>query len=181
MSSFLFGLDFEVENTKVTLIRPELRRPFQFTFSSPVVLTYAVHFIGRAFICPGGSLCPACGTVSKRTLSLVAAGNEDNVALCEIGAQTLVELERIAATNNLENLHGSSWRFCRTIAKRPLAVEFVGLRPADQRQMITEHKFLLCFAKLFSLPRPTVGANQSLYAESIRTVLAEKLTRHLQI
>lgn len=175
MSSFLFDETFRLGDTKVRLVRPELRRPFRFTVTSEQMIHYAIHFIGRAFICPGEEVCPACGTVNKRSLSMLCGGSDQDIAVLELAAPTLACIDAEVRKNDLKGLLGTRWEFCRLIAKRPLSVNFAGMMSPDCFTQLSSALVLRAFAKLFSLPNPDKFSDHRSYAASIEPVLVLKL------
>lgn len=175
MSSFLFDEMFRLGDTKVTLIRPILRQPFDFTVTSKQMVHYAIHFLGRALLCPGEEYCPVCGTIARRNLSLLIGGTDNHLGLLEVGAATLSGVDAEIRRNSLLSILGSRWQFCRMVAKRPLQVSFKGVLPADQIREVSSEMALRAFAKLFQLPRPDAGMSTAMFAEVTRPTLIAKL------
>lgn len=177
MNSFLFEETFGFDGTKVTLIRPVLNQVIRLTISNETVLQYVVHFIGKAYLCPGPDFCPACGAVSKRPLAMLCGGTDHNVGLLEIGSPTLAAMDAIRHKNSLTSLVGTTWTFIRRKAKRPLEPTLESLSTAAAPGVVSDTVLLRSFAKLFSLPRPSAGVRPEDYAASIQDELSKRIGR----
>lgn len=179
MSAFLFEETFSVSLSKVTLLRPIVSRPISLQVTSPLVLNYAIHFIGSAFICPGAEECPACGTIGKRTLSLLVGGSSRSVGLLEVGSPTMVEMVSIMNQHSLRDLFGTTWSFVRKAAKRPLVPTLVQVTPEKLPTPVEDNLVLQAFAQLFTLPKPAPHMDAAIYDQSIKPALVAKLKRAL--
>jgi len=179
MSAFLFEETFSVSLSKVTLIRPIVNRPFSLQVTSPLVLNYAIHFIGSAFVCPGAEECPACGTIGKRTLSLLVGGTNRSVGLLEVGAPTMSSMVSIMNEHSLRDLFGTTWSFVRTAAKRPLIPTLVQVKPEKMPPRVDDSIILQAFAQLFGLPKPAPTMDAASFDEALKPALVSKLKRAL--
>jgi hypothetical protein len=179
MGAFLFEETFAVKASKVTVVRPICNQPFSFRINSSTVLTYAIHFIGAAFVCPGEETCPACGTIGKRSLSMLFAGSHSNVGILEVGQSTMGEMVLIQNQHSLSTLCGTTWSFVRRAAKRPLIPTLVSIKDEKPVTPLSEDLILQAFAKLFSLAPPPAAMSPSDYSELLKPALALKLERAL--
>ena len=179
MSAFLFEETFSVKLSKVSLLRPVVGRPFSIHITSPLVLNYAIHFIGSAFVCPGEESCPACGTIGKRTLSLLVGGSNRSIGLLEVGTPTMVEMVSIMNQHSLKDLFGTTWSFVRRAAKRPLVPTLVQVKPEKMPLEVDRHLILEAFAKLFTLPPPAAAMDAAAYDQALKPALEAKLKRAL--
>lgn len=179
MSGFLFDSDFTTAGRRYSLIRPETGRELKFEFSSDLVLHYAIHFAGKAFLCPGEESCPACGTLGKRVLSMIFTGNEQHVGMLEVGLSTMSQLQCIARDNSILNLSGTRWSFLRRLARRPLIPVLSGIAPLPDRSSVSTVAALSGFAKIFGMPMPFDYETPDVFAARAREGLCKKLSEYL--
>lgn len=87
-------------------------------------LGYAVHWTGRAVMCPGDE-CPMCRSNSRRDVfSLVGFHGSDRKML-EVGPGTIDNMRSQLAQQGLNTFEGTCWQFFKTKRNLPIAANFI--------------------------------------------------------
>lgn len=181
----LFSQDWVEGSFRAGMITVHPRSEVQFTFSSERIPIYAVHFIGRAFICPDSlgldrkPSCPACGTISRRVLGWAVSGTERYVQVIELGQPTLEAFDRARKECSVQSLTGTRWNFSRSVAKRPLWPKFIGIDPTASRSPISDQVIMKAFCRLHGLESPSADLIWDQFANRIVEQCHRKLARQL--
>lgn len=163
---------------RVSIAKINAPQSHSFIFSSERFPVYEIHFIGRAFICPGDG-CAACGVVSKRLHGLGVSGTNRHVTFVEFGAPSIVRLDAIRREMDLQKIIGSRWTVNRPSNKRPLQVCFVGFEPSSTYEVISDQTLMRAISRLYSVPSPESSWCWDTYAERIKESLHRQIKKAL--
>lgn len=174
----LFDLDFVDASLRVGIIKFAPGQSATVCLSSERVPVYEVHFIGRAFICPGDG-CPACGTVAKRMHGFAVSGHCSNVQLVELGRPTILRMDEVRREKQITQLLGTTWRFSRSSHKRPLLPECIASTPGQLASTVSDQALMRAITRLYGLPSPGRDWTWDTFPSRIRETLHRQLRRAL--
>lgn len=146
--------------------------------SSRRVAHFGIHFIGRAYICPGPKAgCPACGRIPSRFLGILCSAVPGHTMLTEIGQSTLADMERVKDARTISCYAGTKWRLSRSASKKPLRAEYLESIPTSRYYQISDAVFIRAMARIYSLPDPGAGTTWETWPVDVVPALLDQLER----
>jgi hypothetical protein len=176
--SLLFDQGVSDSQGRVSINRILGGQSNEIVIGSDRIAHFAIHYFGRAYICPGKRAgCPACGRSPSRFLALLCSGVPGHTMLTEIGQATLDIIVRAKDTKSIERYAGTKWKLSRSATKRPLFATYIETVPTSRYFQVPDRDFISAIARIYSLPRPSVGTTWETWPEQVGQSLVENLER----
>lgn len=176
----LFDQSFGSGSYRVNVLKVNPGRPVEFVVRSEYLPRMNIHFLGRAYVCPGVEAgCPACGLYASRHLGYLVSGTSTCMDLVEVGAPTLDLLGRLLSASGLTSPLACRLELKRSAAKRPIFPTLLSSNHDLGAGPIERHEVLRAMARLFTLPSPHVGESNYSYEDRTASTLVEVLRRRL--
>lgn len=156
-----------------TILRVDRVRPVQFVVASVEPIGYAVHWVGKPMLCPGGD-CTACRTQMPRPVYSVIGWSGADRKLCELGDWSVCSMREQLAEKSINSMVGTAWTFGRKSARGAIEPTFQTIRSCSPVMAMLHLRLV---ARCFQLCDAHEGETVALFQARLMVAAQQHLSR----